>query len=108
MDGYKLYNSCRFCGKKLNKPVINLGHVPLAGGFLTSNKLFSKEKLFPLTLAFCKNCYLLQVREVIPADDIFKNYFYYSSAIKTLVDHFQKNVKDFAKQTKNPKEKLIV
>ena len=108
MDSYKLYNSCRFCGKKLDKPVINLGYVPLAGGFLKSKKQFSKEKLFPLTLAFCKNCYLLQVREVISTDNIFKNYFYYSSAIKTLVDHFKKTVKGFVKRTKNPKEKLIV
>ncbi len=108
MDRYKVYDDCRFCGEKLNKPVINLGKVPLAGGFLKSKKYFTKEKLFPLTIAFCENCYLLQVKEVISADKLFKDYFYHSSAIKTLVAHFEKTVKELAELAGNSKNKLIV
>lgn len=108
MNDVKVYNSCRFCGKKLEKPVINLGKVPLAGGFLKSKKYFSKEKLYPLTIAFCENCYLIQVKEVISPDKLFKNYFYHSSAIKTLVTHFEKTVKELAKLTGKNDNKLII
>lgn len=108
MGGFKRYNFCRFCREKLGKPVINLGKVPLAGGFLKSEKYFSREKLFPLTIAFCENCYLLQVREVISPDTLFKDYFYHSSAIKTLVAHFEKTVKELAELAGNVTNKLIV
>lgn len=108
MGSYKVYDDCRFCGEKLNKPVINLGKVPLAGGFLKSKRYFTKEKLFPLTIAFCEICYLLQVKEVISADKLFKDYFYHSSAIKTLVAHFEKTVKELAELAGNGKNKLIV
>lgn len=108
MERYKVYNTCRFCRRKLNKPVIKLGKLPLAGGFLKSKKYFSDEKFFPLTIAFCENCYLLQVREVISPDTLFKDYFYHSSAIKTLVAHFQKTVKELAELAGNTTNKLIV
>jgi methylation protein EvaC len=107
IEEYRHYDVCRFCQYDINT-VINLGHVPLAGGFLKSKELFLKEKLFPLTIAFCENCYLLQVREVVAADKLFKDYFYHSSAIKTLVDHFEKIVRDFKTQNNNPSDKLIV
>lgn len=108
MNGYKLYTSCRFCGEKLNKPVINLGNVPLAGGFLKSRKDFSKEGIFPLTVAFCNNCYLLQIREVVSANTLFKNYFYHSSSIKTLLDHFENAAGEAKKILKNPKGSFVV
>ncbi|GEM_PF-6038048 len=80
---YNRYTICRFCfSDKLSK-VIHLGYVPLAGGFLRSQKDFSHEKLYPSSLAFCENCFLLQTREVIDANTLFKDYFYHSSAIKT-------------------------
>jgi methylation protein EvaC len=86
---YKHYNVCRFCFSKNLIPVINLGYLPLAGGFLTSTKQFETEKYYPLELAFCKNCYLLQSTNIIDKDTLFKNYFYRSSAITTLTDHFK-------------------
>ena len=56
------------------------------------------KKYYPLDLNFCHDCFLVQVSNVVPANVIFnENYFFYSSAIKTLVDHFY----DFAKETKD-------
>jgi SAM-dependent methyltransferase len=87
---YKHYDICRFCFSKNIIPVINLGYVPLAGGFLTSKEAFETEYFYPLEISFCKNCYLVQSSNVIDKDTIFKNYFYRSSAIKTLTEHFIK------------------
>jgi len=84
---------CRFCnGSRLEK-FLDLGDMPLAGGFLRPED-FPKEERYPLEVAFCTDCTLVQVLNVVAADVLFKNYFYYSSAIRTLVDHFR----DFARE----------
>ncbi len=85
---FRHYDLCRFCFSKKLTPAINLGYVPLAGGFLTSQKSFADEQFYPLEIGFCENCYLLQSTNVIDKDTLFKNYFYHSSAIKTLTNHF--------------------
>lgn len=89
IGSFRHYESCRFCFSKEIETVIDLGIVPPAGGFLKSEKLFNDENQYPLTLVFCKNCFLLQSNNVIEKDIIFKNYFYHSSVAKTLVNHFE-------------------
>lgn len=92
---YKFFDKCRFCNSTNGEIVIDLGIVPLAGGFIPKNsnqQVFNDEKLYPLQLYFCNNCYLLQVNTSINPDTLFKNYFYFSSSIKTLVAYF----KDFS------------
>lgn len=108
INGYRYYTLCRFCRHSLGKPIIDLGSVPLAGGFLKSSKDFKKEKLYPLTLGFCKNCYLLQTNQVIPSHILFKNYFYFSSKIKTLVDHFKSTAIELKKFFPKTKRSLVV
>jgi methylation protein EvaC len=71
---------------------MNLGEQPLAGAFLKQQD-FLIEKFYPLVLMFCKDCFLVQIRNMVSPDILFrKNYFFYSSAIETLVIHFN----DFA------------
>lgn len=84
---------CRFCQSRNLVKILDFGNVPLAGGFLKEEQ-FSEEKFYPLSLNFCSDCTLVQVSNVIPAKVLFKNYFYFSSSIKTLVEHFQ----DFAQE----------
>ncbi len=66
--------------------VMDFGAMPLAGGFLKAEQ-FSEEKLYPLHVSYCRACTLVQVPQAIPPATLFKDYFYFSSAIKTLVDH---------------------
>lgn len=108
---YKYFPSCRFCASNNVEPVINLGYVPLAGGFFkkeTAQENFEKEKLYPLILHFCKDCYLLQVNCSISPDILFKNYFYFSSSIKTLVKHFETNVLELTTRMPDAKKRFIV
>jgi len=91
---YHSRKNCRFCnGTNLTK-ILDFGNVPLAGGFL-KEKDFPEEKFYPLDLSFCQDCFLVQVTNVVPADVLFKNYFYFSSSIGTLVEHCA----EFAKET---------
>lgn len=86
-------SDCRFCQSLDMVTILDFGNVPLAGGFLKESD-FKKEKLFPLDLNFCNECSLVQVSNVVPAETLFKNYFYFSSSIKTLVGH----MKEYAKE----------
>lgn len=117
MGGYKLigeykrYVQCRFCFGKNLKPVINLGHVPLAGRFLkkdSTEKDLKKEKLYPLELSFCTDCFLLQSINVIDKNTLFKNYYYFSSAIKTLSSFFLSNAIELEKSYDNPAKTFVV
>lgn len=86
---------CRFCQSKNLVRILDFGNVPLAGGFLKEED-FAVEKFYPLDLNFCKDCSLVQVSNVVSEETLFKNYFYFSSSIKTLVDHMT----DFAMEVK--------
>ncbi|HEV7454989.1 MAG TPA: class I SAM-dependent methyltransferase [Candidatus Saccharimonadales bacterium] len=79
--------TCAFCGSAKLTEVINFGDVALAGGFL-KKEAFATEKKYPLVIVFCDDCYAVQVRDHIDPKVLFATDFYFSSAIKTLRDHF--------------------
>ena len=105
---YRHYTNCRFCFSKNIAPVINLGNVPLAGGFLKNVSQIQNEHLFPLEIFFCKDCYLVQSINVIDKSTLFEDYFYHSSAIKTLISHFEEFAKEVKIKLKNKKTPLVV
>ena len=80
--------SCSFCDSQRMKIVIDFGEVSLAGGFLRPEQ-FATEKKFPLQVYFCEDCYAVQVVNKVQSDILFKNYFYFSSSINTLSEHFR-------------------
>lgn len=90
-------DTCRFCeGESLVK-ILDFGNIPLAGGFLKEEN-FSDEKYYPFSLNLCRDCFLVQISNVVPAEVLFKeNYFFFSSQIGSLVEHFIA----FAKETKD-------
>jgi SAM-dependent methyltransferase len=79
--------SCAFCGKGDLHDVIDFGDVALAGAFLKPSD-FAREQKFPLRVCFCPHCYAVQVTEKVDPEILFANYFYFSSAIRTLREHF--------------------
>jgi methylation protein EvaC len=97
IGNYKCLNNCRFCEGESLVNILDFGPVPLAGGFL-KEKDFQNEKYYPLDLNFCKDCFLVQTSNVVSGETLFQNdYFFFSSAIKTLVAHFS----DFANELNN-------
>lgn len=107
---YTYYDFCRFCYSKNLSPMLNLGMMPLAGGFLKnlSKVTLEKEKYYPLELMVCQNCFLVQTSVVIKADILFKKYFYFSSKIQTLVNHFRQVAKDLPSNFYDKKKRFIV
>lgn len=90
---HRHHTRCRFCLREALLPFIDFGHVPLAGGFHKPGSTaedFARERLYPLQVCFCTTCALVQVNDAIPGEVLFADYFYFSSAIGTLVNHFEK------------------
>jgi len=78
---------CAFCESRALTEVIDFGEVALAGGFIKEEH-FAQEPKFPLRVHFCEDCYAMQVVDKIAPSLLFSNYFYFSSAIRTLREHF--------------------
>ena len=81
---------CRFCNNTNVKRFLELGEMPLANAFLTEDEVNTiKEPKFPLDVFFCADCGLVQIDPVVPPQDIFKDYIYFSSTSDTVHKHAQ-------------------
>lgn len=66
--------------------------MPLANGLLTAEQLEQPEAKYPLNLAFCPACALVQITETVPPETIFSDYPYLSSFSQANVDSARENV----------------
>ena len=107
MEHFTRRSDCRICGGKNLVEVLNLGSMPPANSFLKKED-FVTEESFPLTVMFCKDCFLLQVPEVIDPSILFKNYDYITSASKPLVEHFLEMGKTLRDRFVESKSDLVV
>jgi SAM-dependent methyltransferase len=67
--------------------VLSLGRTPLANSLLRAEDLAETEPTFPLELAFCDRCSLVQITETIPPAELFRDYPYFSSFSDAMVLH---------------------
>lgn len=79
---------CRVCWSTNLEIIFELESVPLAGDFRTET--VQTNDFYPLTLLYCRNCFVLQLRDSIEMSDLFSNYFFSSSSVPNLVSHFRK------------------
>lgn len=78
---------CRWCSSPKLVKFLDLGDMPLAGGFVRPEQ-FQNEQKIPLEVYICENCKLAQICHIVDPVVLFKNYFYISSVIKSLAEHF--------------------
>ncbi len=81
--------TCRSCGASRLELVLSLGETPLANALLTREELNRPERRYPLDLAFCPACTLVQITETVPPAELFGNYLYFSSFSDTMLDRAQ-------------------
>jgi SAM-dependent methyltransferase len=77
--------SCRVCGQPGLQPVLSLGSLPLANALLEEAHLGQPEPRYPLDVAFCAACSLVQLTDSVPAEQIFREYAYFSSVSQTML-----------------------
>lgn len=85
--------ACRSCGAQSLEPVLDLGPMPLSDRLVTDAMLASEdEPRFPLEVAFCRECALVQILETVPPEVLFDaDYPYYSSFSDALLKHSRAN-----------------
>src|SRR4051794_14633534 len=78
---------CRSCGAGLTRTFLDLGHTPLANSYLSTAALERPEATYPLHARVCDGCLLVQVEAVVPAEEIFSDYAYFSSYSSSWLAH---------------------
>ncbi|MDP7050962.1 MAG: class I SAM-dependent methyltransferase [Verrucomicrobiota bacterium] len=79
--------ACRSCGGGAGELVLDLGEQPLANNLPCADDLGQPEPRFPLRLAVCTECWLLQITDLVPPVDLFSEYIYFSSYSDAWVNH---------------------
>ena len=85
--------ACRSCGSRHLELVLSLGETPLANALLTEDQLTQPEARYPLDLAFCPDCALVQITETVPPEQLFSHYLYFTSFAETMLRHAEQLAK---------------
>ena len=84
---------CRSCGAAGLETVLDLGSTPLADRMPPASQADTPEPRFPLEVAFCPECSLLQILETVDPAMLFDaDYPYFSSFSRFLLEHSRDNV----------------
>ncbi|HCF99366.1 MAG TPA: methyltransferase [Chloroflexi bacterium] len=78
---------CRSCGSSNLELILSLGRTPLANALVSPDHLDDPEPTFPLDLAFCPQCTLVQITHSVPPEELFSEYVYFSSFSDTMLRH---------------------
>jgi SAM-dependent methyltransferase len=78
--------ACLSCGTDRLHDVLSLGDLPLANACPTVDDA-RPEPRFPLELAFCPACTLVQLRHAVPPQLMFSEYLYFSSYSESMLAH---------------------
>ena len=81
---------CRICRNTTFKQIIDFGDNPLVNSLLNKEDLKKEEKIYPLVVDQCRNCFLIQTREPINSHAIYtaQDYLYMSSDMPQLSEYF--------------------
>jgi SAM-dependent methyltransferase len=101
--------NCRLCGQADLLSFLDLGSTPLSDRIITPSKKDLDEPVFPLEVAFCSNCTLVQILEEVPKELLYGDeYPYYSSVSAALGKHSAENAHRLMSERDLGPESLVV
>ncbi|GAB4338995.1 MAG: class I SAM-dependent methyltransferase [Candidatus Abyssubacteria bacterium] len=80
----------------------------MANALLSEEQLGEREPTYPLELALCTECALLQLTETVPPEVLFRNYLYFSSFSETMLTHSERLVERLILQLSLKQSSLAV
>ena len=106
----KLKNfTCRSCGSSSGREVLDLGLQPLANNLLpVPPEEVGEEPRFPLIVDVCNDCFLMQLRELVPPVRLFSEYLYFSSFSDSMLRHARQAAERYAGDYSLGSESLVV
>src|ERR1043165_2131421 len=99
---------CRSCHSTNGKLILDLGLQPLANNLLRPEDLAKPEPKFPLRLAVCKSCWLLQITDLVPPVELFSEYLYFSSFSDLMLRHAREAAERYVKEFELGAQSLVV
>ena len=106
---FESIDRCRSCNNAELRDVLSLGNVPLADAFLTEDALLKPELRFPLNVAFCDDCSLVQIRETVAPEILFgSDYPYFSSFSPAWLEHCRGNAEELMQSRNLGRSSLVV
>jgi len=106
---YDLNTQCRSCGHAPIEPILSFGSIPVADRLLTKEQLKDPEMILPLDLVFCPYCTLVQLLQTVSPEILYvKDYYYFSSVSKTLLQHSRENAYELIKSRKLNPNSLVL
>ncbi|WP_022688124.1 class I SAM-dependent methyltransferase [Sphingomonas phyllosphaerae] len=84
---------CRHCHQPLDVPFVDLGASPPSNSYLTTAALDRPERYYPLRVAVCSSCWLVQTEDFTDREEFFsEDYAYFSSFSTGWLDHSRRYV----------------
>ncbi len=99
---------CRSCGRTEAAQILDLGQQPLANNLLAPADLAKPEPRFPLRLAVCKSCWLLQITDLVPPVELFSEYLYFSSFSDLMLRHAREACEGYSQEFGLNGQSLVV
>jgi SAM-dependent methyltransferase len=101
--------SCRSCNQAGLESFLDLGMSPIADALVTKPQLGKADPVYPLEVAFCPNCSLVQILETVSPDILFcRDYPYYSSFSEYWLEHSRQHAEDLIEKLSLAPGNLVV
>ncbi|HEY9731627.1 MAG TPA: class I SAM-dependent methyltransferase [Drouetiella sp.] len=100
--------SCRICSGSELPVILSLGQTPLANSLLQEDQLNAEEPRYELELAMCPQCSLVQIKETVAPELLFRNYLYFTSFSDTMLKHAQELSLETIQTRRLSSESLVV
>lgn len=79
--------NCLNCGNQLKHTFADLGTSPLCEEFVKPENINKGQQFFPLHVYVCEECLLVQVEEYVSPEEIYSDYYYFSSYSDSWLQH---------------------
>lgn len=93
-----MHQVCQVCSTRELRPIIDMGHHPPSDRFLTTDQLNREEIHYPLKVAICDECKLVQLTSTVDPNILFTDKFVYRTGHnQTLRTHFKQLVRELVR-----------
>jgi SAM-dependent methyltransferase len=78
---------CLGCEAALPPAFLDMGTTPLANSYVPSEYAGCVDEAFPLAVAYCEGCQLVQLTHIVAPEHLFSDYLYFSSYSESFLAH---------------------
>jgi hypothetical protein len=99
---------CRICGAPLHRSFVDLGMSPPCEAIRTAEQCDQAETYYPLHALVCDQCFLVQLKQEVTPEQIFREYAYFSSYSMSWVAHAKAYCEMITKRLALNRRSLVV